>query len=109
MRGLDRLQGFDDAEFLDRFLDARAAPHAGGVDQCVAFAVAFKRHQYGVARGAGLIELHHAILAEQAIDQRALTHIRPADHGDLDALHLGPVGGVRLKPARAVSSSVITP
>ncbi len=83
--GLDRLQSLDDAEFLDRLFDARAAPDPGRVDQRIALAVAFERHQHGIARGAGLIERHHAILAEQPIDQRALADVRAADDRDFDA------------------------
>ena len=45
VRRIDCLQRLDDAELLDRLLDARAAPHAGGIDQRVAAAVAFERHE----------------------------------------------------------------
>ena len=98
---LDGLQGLDDAEFLDRLLDARAAPHARRVDQRVALAVALEGHHDGIARGPRLIECHHAILAEQAVDQRALADIRAADDRDLDAGRLGPVLGIRARVPRA--------
>ena len=74
---------------------ARSAPHARGIDQSVALAVAFEGHQHGIARGARLIEGHHAIFAEQAIDQRALADIRPADHRHLDAVDFRAVLRVR--------------
>ena len=76
VRRVDRLQRLDDAEFLDRFLDARAAPHAGRVDQRVAPAVALERHVHRIARRARLVERDQALLAEQAVDQRRLADVR---------------------------------
>ncbi len=94
VRGLDGLQSLDHAEFLDRFLHAGAAPHARGVDQRVALAVALEGHHDGIARGAGLVVGDQAILAEQSIDQRALAHIGAADDRDLDAGHFRAVLGI---------------
>jgi hypothetical protein len=64
------LQSLDNAEFLYRFLNARAATDAGGVDQREALAVSIERHTDGVARGAGHIGNDEALFAEQAVDQR---------------------------------------
>ena len=86
VRGVDGLQRLDDAELLDRFLDARTAPHAGRVDQRVAAAVALERHVDRVARRARLVERDQALLAEQAVDQRRLADVRPADHRDADVV-----------------------
>ena len=93
--GFDRLQSLDDAEFLDRILDARAAPDAGRVDERIALAVALERHEYGVPRRSRLIEGDHAILAEQTIDQCALADVGATDYRNLDAGHLGPVLWIR--------------
>ena len=84
VRRIDRLQRLDDAELLDRFFDARAASHAGGVDQRVAAAVALERHEHRIARRARLIERDQALFAQQPIDQRRLADVRPADHRDAD-------------------------
>ena len=42
----------------------------------------------------GSIVGHHSILAEQAVDERALADIRAADDRDLDAGRLGPLLGI---------------
>ena len=101
MSGLDRLQRLDDAELLDRLLDARAAPQSGRVDQGVTLAVAFERHQHRISGGPGLIERHHAILAEQAVDQGALADVGTADDGHFDAGQLRAVLADRRSNRRA--------
>ena len=56
VRGIDRLQGLDDAEALHAFLNACAAANSRGIDQRVAHRVALERNQDTVARGAGLVD-----------------------------------------------------
>ena len=67
---LDRLQGLDDGELLDRLEDLAAATQAGGVDQRVAPACALEGDRDRVARGTRHVEGDHALFAEQGIDQR---------------------------------------
>ena len=99
VRGLDGLQRLDDAEFLDRLLDARAAPQARRCRSACSAHRRARRAPDGIARGAGLIECHHAILAQQPIDQRALAHVRAADDRDFDAARLpGRPAGSGVKP-----------
>ena len=91
VRRIDGLQRLDDAELLDRFLDARAAAHAGSIDQRVATAVALERHEHRIARRARLIERDQPLLAEQSIDERRLADVRPADHGDANVVGTGAI------------------
>ena len=82
---LDRLQRLDHRELLDRLEDLAATPHAGGVDQGVAFFVALEGDVDAVARGAGLVIDDHPLFAEHAVDQSRLANVGSTDHGDLDA------------------------
>ena len=102
----DRLQGARDAGTLDRILDPRAAAHAGGVDEQEFAPVALERHQDAVARGAGLLAGDHALLADQAIDQRRLADVRPAD--DRDADRRGVVRLARIAARRPASTASIS-
>ena len=92
VRLIDRLQGLDDAPLLEAVVHACAAAHAGRVDQHVGLAVALEGHVHRVARRARLVERDHALLAEQAVDQRRLADIRPADHADPDRALAFPFG-----------------
>ena len=65
------------------------------IDQRVVSTVTFERHPNAVAGCARQIEHHHPILAEQAIDQGRLAHIRAADDGDLNA-GIGQLPALRL-------------
>ena len=96
MRLGDRLQRLGDAGALDRVIDPGAAPHAGGIDEQEIAPVALKRHQDAVARGAGLIAGDHALLADQAIHQRRLADVGPADDRDADGTSSSS-GSVRLR------------
>ena len=108
--GLDGLQGLDHAEFLDRLLDPRAAPQARRIDQRIALAVALEGHHDGIARGARLVVGDQPILAQQAIDQRALADVGAAYDRDLDAGYFGAVLRDRaVSPSSAASSSETTP
>ena len=61
------------------------AADAGGIDDVVAAAVlAFKVRVDGVARGAGNIADHHALLAKQAVGQAAFAHIGATHQRQLD-------------------------
>ena len=100
VRGLDCLQRLDDAELLDGLLHARAAPQARGVDQRIALAVALEGHHDGIAGRARLVECHHAVLAQQPVDQRALADVGAADDGDLDAARLPFVRVIRGEESR---------
>ena len=87
---VDRLHRLHHRELLDRLEHAAALAHAGGVDEQVAPAVALERHLDRVARGPGGVEHDHAVLAEQAVHQRRLAHVRPADDRDPRLVALGP-------------------
>src|SRR5690606_28664623 len=82
-RVLDGLKALHDAEFLDGLADARAAANAGRVDQQKLLAAALARHEHAVARRAGLGRRDEPVAADEAVDQRRLADVRPADDGDL--------------------------
>ena len=86
---LDGLQGLDDAEFLDRFVDLGLAPDAGGVDQAVLAPVAFHVDRNRIARGARHIGGDHPVFAQQAVDQGGLADIGAADDRQAQAVRLG--------------------
>ena len=106
VRRVDGLQRLDDAEFLDRFFDARAASHAGGIDERVATAVALERHEHRVARRARLIERDQALLAQQPIDERRLADVRPADHRDANIVGTGGIAVLGRAPRPSSTSSI---
>ena len=87
----DRVERVGDGELLQLLLDARLAPHAGGVEQAEFAAVPLERHRDGVARDAGLRPNEQTLLAEQAIDQSGLADIGTTDDGDADRAR-GDVG-----------------
>jgi hypothetical protein len=76
------LQRLDDAEFLDHLVHFRFAANAGGIDQRVILAVTLKGYSNAIPCRSGLVEDHEPILANQAIDQRRLANIWPANDGD---------------------------
>ena len=80
---LDRLQGLDHRELLDGLEYLAAAAHPGGVDQGVGLAMPFVGDIDTVAGGTGLIEHHHTVLTEHAVDQRRLADVGSTDDGDL--------------------------
>ncbi|KAG0768278.1 hypothetical protein G6F22_017523 [Rhizopus arrhizus] len=85
---LDRLHGLDHRELLDDLVHARAAAQAGGIDQAVLAAVTLQVHRDRIAGGARHVGSDHALLAEDAVDQRRLAHVRAADEGDADAVRI---------------------
>ena len=78
------LERVGDRELLELLLDARLAPHAGGVVQRKLRPLPVEIDRDRVARDAGLRPGEQALLAEQTVDQRRLAGIRPADHRDAD-------------------------
>ena len=70
---------------LDRVGDLRLAAHAGRVDEHQPAPVDHQRHVDRVARRAGELGDDHALLAEEAVDERGLADVGPADHGQADA------------------------
>ena len=58
------------------------APHPGGVDENVVVIVVLQWNTDTVTRGAGLVGDHHALLAEQRVDERGLADVRAAGNGD---------------------------
>ena len=85
---IDRLKGLDHAEFFDRLVNSRAAPHTGRVDQQVGPAIPFRLDFDGVAGGARLVKCEHSLFAQQAIDQRGLTDIGSTNNGNPAAIIL---------------------
>ena len=66
------------------------SPHAGGVVEAEFAAVPVELDRDGVARDAGFRAGEQALLAEQAVDQRGLAGVGPADDRDADR----PVGAL---------------
>ena len=80
----DGVERVGDRELLELLLDLRAAAHARGVVEAEGAALPVEIDRDGVARDAGLRPGEQALLAEQAVDQRRLAGVGPADHGDAD-------------------------
>jgi len=95
VRLIDRLQRLGDAGALDRVLDLRTAAHPGRVDEQKTTSVALERHQDAVAGSAWLLARDHALLAQQAIDERRLADVRSADDGDADGAGFFALGRLR--------------
>ena len=85
---IDGLEGFNDRKLFHGFAHVLALAHAGGVDQGVFLAVALVVDVNTVAGGARLIEHHHPLLAQQAIDEGGFAHIGPAHHGHADTVRV---------------------
>src|SRR3546814_20027302 len=83
-----RLQGREDREAFHRLVHPRLAADAGGVDQAVLAAVAFEVDRDRVARGAGDFRGDHPLLAQDAVDQGRLAHVRAANEGHAHALRV---------------------
>ena len=73
-------------------MDPGAPPDAGRVDQFVLATVALKGHADTVPGRAGLIVDHQPVLAEQAVDERRLAHVRTPHDRDLQRLRR--IGGI---------------
>ena len=74
------MQGLDNGVRLNAFIDVGAASHPGGVDENVIVIGVAQGNTDTVARGTGLVGDHHALLAEQRVDQRRLADVRAASH-----------------------------
>ena len=81
---LGRLLGAQARVVLDRLLDLRGAPDAGGVDEDQLATLDLDRRVDRVAGGAGDFGDDHAVVAEEGVDQGRLADIRPADHREPD-------------------------
>ncbi len=84
VRPRHRALGQDDAHRLDLPADRHAAgpPHARRVDDPKRALVPLQHHVDRVARRARHLAHHHALFAQQAVDERRLPDVRPADDGD---------------------------
>ena len=71
---------------LDRLADLRLPAHAGGVDDHEAAAVDEQRQIDCIASGARLVGDDHALLTDEAIDERGLADIRPPDHREANGV-----------------------
>ena len=67
---------------LDRVAHLALAPHAGGVDERHPAVAHDERHVDRVARRAGHVGDDHAVLAQEAVDERGLADVRPPDDGE---------------------------
>src|SRR5690606_9012139 len=83
---LDRLQCLDHGKLFHRLEDLAATAYARGIDQRVFLVTAFEWNVNAVAGGAGLVIDDDPLFTEHAVDQRRLTDVGTADHGDLDAI-----------------------
>jgi hypothetical protein len=97
VRLIDRLQRLGDTGALDDILHLRAAAHAGRIDQHEGAAIALERHQNAVTRGARFCAGDHPLIPDQAVDERRLADIRPADDGNADGAELILFRGLRLE------------
>ncbi len=93
---LDGFQRLDDRELLGDLADVLATADAGSIDQHVRLATTLEGDLDGVACRARLVEDHHALLAEQSVDQGRLAHIGPSDHSDTNTRRAGVGGNVRI-------------
>jgi hypothetical protein len=94
---IEALERGDHRELLQAQRDGALTPDARGVDEQVLLAVAHHQRVHRVARGAGHVGHEVAVLAEDAVDQRRLAHVRAADHRHADRTggrDLLDVGGV---------------
>ena len=66
---------------LGRVVDPRPPPHAGGVDEHDRPVLGLDERVDGVAGRAGQVVDDRPILAHQAVEERALADVRPADDG----------------------------
>src|SRR5690606_21017919 len=58
---------------------------SGRIDEHEVSVVVPERRVYAVARGARHLAYHHPVLAQQPVDEAGLTHVRLADHCDVEA------------------------
>ncbi len=95
VRALGGALGAQRGVVLDRVRDLRLAAHPGGVDEHQLALADQQRHVDRVTRGAGDIGDDHPLLAEEAVDERGLAHIRPADDRKAHRVRVGLVVGGR--------------
>ena len=74
------MQGFNDGEFLNRFLHIFTAADTGGINQSVGLVKTLIGDIDAVAGGAGLVIHHHPLFTQHAIHQRRFAHVRAPDH-----------------------------
>ncbi len=60
-------------------------PHTGGIDQGVVGAITLEGHEDAVAGGAGDVGGHHALVAQDAVDQGGLADVGAPDNRHADA------------------------
>ena len=72
-----------DAVFLDLVVDAALTAYARRVNEVVLHAVSLERSVDRVAGRAGYIGDDEPLVAEDAVDERALARVRLADDGDV--------------------------
>jgi hypothetical protein len=82
VRALDRSPRPQRRVELDSVVDLALPPQPGGVDEDEIFAMIPHRSVDRVARRTRCVGHHEPILAEQAVHERRLAHVRPADDGD---------------------------
>ncbi len=89
VRAVDGPHRAEDAEALNTLLNPAPPPNAGGVNERQWLA---GPRQFGVEAVAGRsrdVTDNRALLAEQRVEQPALTNVWPPDDGDLRSLGLG--------------------
>src|SRR6185312_10865045 len=75
-----------DRELLELLVDARFPPQPRGVVELERLALPVEIDGNGIARDAGLGARQQPLLADEAVDQRRLAGVRPADDGDADRM-----------------------
>ena len=79
---IERPQRPDERVVLRSFAAASPAPHAGGVDELDCSVVGLDDRVDGVTGRAGQVVHDRTLLAREAVEQRRLADIRPADDRD---------------------------
>ena len=98
---VDRGQGPHDREVLGAVVDLAAAAHAGGVDEADRPVVGVHDRVDRVARGAGHVVHHGAVVADEAVEQRGLADVGPADDRDgEDPVGFGVAGALAQRVLR---------
>ena len=108
---LDRLQRLHHGELLDGLEHLALAADARGVDERVGLALPARLDLDRVARGAGLVEGDHALLAQHAVHERRLADVGAPDDGDARVVGLGlaPRGSAGKRRQRVLDRAAARP
>ncbi len=109
VRLINRLQSLGNARTLNDILDLGTPADTSGVDEHEFTAVALERHEDAVTGRPGLFVRDHPFVADEAVHQRGLADIGPADDGDPNRVPLVIVGDLRLQPLQYMIHQIAAP